>query len=169
MPAECPPSALEEEGREEEGRGDLPTNVGCPPEEPADDPEPMKPNSPVCPQQEIIAEYHRILPELAPVRVWNKYRRDLLRSRWKEDKQRQNLEWWTGYFASVRSCPFLLGQVESDDKGPFLADLEWLIRPKNMPKVLEGKYRARAPAVRQLSKAGMRTAEAAQQFAGGAS
>ena len=38
----------------------------------------------------------------------------------------------------IRDCPFLLGQ-----KGNWLIDFDWFIRPNNFPKVLEGKYKER--------------------------
>jgi hypothetical protein len=88
-----------------------------------------------CPQKEIVSLYHKILPELTPVKVWTPKRASFLRSRWKEAKERQALEWWKGYFEGVRDMPLLMGQ-----KNDFKADLEWLIRPNNMPKVIEGKY-----------------------------
>lgn len=102
--------------------------------------------NPVCPQREIVALYHEILPELPEVRVWDEGREKLLRSRWREAKERQTLDWWRGYFEFVRRCPFLLGQVQSAHRDPFLADLEWLISPKNFRKVLEGKYQQREAA-----------------------
>lgn len=86
-----------------------------------------------------------MLPELTRMRSWEGDRQTLLRSRWREDKSRQNLDWWRGFFGTVRRSPFLLGQEASGDRAPFLADLEWLIRPKNFRKVLEGKYLPRRP------------------------
>lgn len=97
-----------------------------------------------CPHSEIIAAYHEILPALARVRTWDADRQRLLRTRWREDKARQSIEWWRDYFAYVLSCPFLMGEVKARDGPPFMADLEWLIRPKNFRKVIEGKYENRA-------------------------
>lgn len=115
-----------------------------------------------CPHQEIIAEYHRILPGLMVIRDWTPQRQKLLRSRWAENQERQELAWWTRYFESVRASPFLMGQNE---KG-WQADLEWLIRPSNMPKVIEGKYMDRGGGnIKPLSSAGVKTAAAAQRFA----
>ena len=98
---------------------------------------PPRHKTPKCPHQEIIALYHELLPELPPVKVWNRHRRQLLQARWREDRARQSLDWWREYFALVRASPFLLGRGGAE----FRADLEWLIRPRNMPKVLEGRYR----------------------------
>jgi len=97
-----------------------------------------EPSGSVCPHQEIIALYHEVLPELPPVKVWTDERQKLLRQRWKESTERQNPEWWRTYFEKVRGSPFLMGK-EKD----FRADLEWIIRPRNMPKILEGRYENR--------------------------
>ncbi|ALN84931.1 hypothetical protein LC55x_1641 [Lysobacter capsici] len=41
----------------------------------------------------------------------------------------------------------MIGQKDpSPDREPFLATLEWLVRPKNFAKVIEGNYRPRARA-----------------------
>ncbi|MFZ2445720.1 MAG: hypothetical protein WAW37_05140 [Syntrophobacteraceae bacterium] len=89
-----------------------------------------------CPHQAIIDLYHEILPELTRIQEWTPARQSLLRTRWKEKKERQNLAWWREFFEQkVRASDFLMGR-----KKDWQADLEWIIRPKNFPKVLEGKY-----------------------------
>jgi len=95
---------------------------------------------PKCPHKAIVAEYHRILPELSRILEWTPFRQRTLQGRWREKKERQNVSWWVQYFQLVRECPLLMGQIEDKD---WRADFEWLIRPKNMPKVLEGRYRGR--------------------------
>ncbi len=91
--------------------------------------------SPICPHQKIVNAYHEILPELTRIKEWNETRRKLLKKRWSDDIKRQNLKWWEGYFEYVRKSPFLMG-----DKTDFHADLEWLIKPSNFTKVIEGRY-----------------------------
>ncbi len=98
---------------------------------------------PPCPHQEIIALYHAELPELDAVRVWNDQRRKSLRARWREDAERQSLDWWKGFFAYVRECPFLVGRQHNPNASPFYATLEWLIAPRNFVKVIEGRYKPR--------------------------
>ena len=90
---------------------------------------------PPCPHQAIVAIYHDVLPELRAVKVWNSTREKRLRARWREDKARQNLDWWRKYFESVRASDLLMGR-----KGDWSADFDWLICPTNMAKVLEGRY-----------------------------
>ena len=94
-----------------------------------------KPDSTHCPHEDIVKLYHQELPELNQVRVWSDARKSLLARSWKADKERQSLEWWKSYFAYVKTNPFLMGQ-----KTDFQADLEFLVKPANVIKVIEGKY-----------------------------
>lgn len=94
---------------------------------------------PPCPHQEIINLYHEILPMCRRVKVWSDKRKKYLGSRWREDKERQNLGWWKEYFEYVKTSPFLVGNATN-----FQADLEWLVRPENLVKVIEGKYEGNA-------------------------
>lgn len=91
---------------------------------------------PNCPHKEIIAAYHEILPELNAVKVLTQEREKWLRTRWREDKKRQSVQWWRQYWQLVRKCPFLMGQ----NGNSWRADFSWLIRPNNFAKVYEGKY-----------------------------
>jgi hypothetical protein len=94
-----------------------------------------------CPHQSIIALYHEVLPMCPPVKIWNKARRAFMRQRWRESPNRQDLDWWRRYFGYVAESPFLTGMANpAPGRLPFLADLEWLVRPGNMAKVIEGKY-----------------------------
>lgn len=89
-----------------------------------------------CPHKEIISLYHAILPTLPKIKNWTEARKKMLKGRWSEDKERQNLEWWKEYFKLVASSDFLLGRSGQS----FQANLEWLITPKNFTKVIEGNY-----------------------------
>lgn len=95
---------------------------------------------PPCPHERIVAAYHEILPELRQVREWNETRRRLLGRRWSESHKRQSLDWWREFFGYVRKSDFLMGKTTGRDGRPFDCDLEWLIRPVNFAKVVEGKY-----------------------------
>jgi hypothetical protein len=89
----------------------------------------------VCPHQKIIDKYHEILPSLPMVKKWPDHLQKILRTRWKEDSERQSIEWWAKFFEYVKISPFLMGK-----KSDFLADLEWLIRPRNFTKIANGRY-----------------------------
>lgn len=95
---------------------------------------------PKCPHNEIVSLYHEILPELPKVRVWSEERQKKLRARWREDEQRQNLDWWKGLFEYIRNCPWLMGEVEGANGRTFEMDLEWVVNKSNMIKIIEGKY-----------------------------
>lgn len=95
----------------------------------------------VCPHEKIIALYHEVLPMCPQVRIWHRSRRAYLQARWCEDVKHQNLDWWRHYFDYIKQSKFLTGGVPGrDQQQPFVADLEWLVRPTNFTKVIEGKY-----------------------------
>lgn len=94
-----------------------------------------------CPHVEIVAAYHELLPMCTAVRTWPEHRRAFLRQRWRESEKRQSIGWWRKFFAYVAESRFLTGRGEaSPGRDPFVADLEWLVRPQNFAKVIEGKY-----------------------------
>ncbi len=104
-----------------------------------------KPATPGCPHQEIIALYHELLPMCPRVKIWNETRQGYLRARWRDNEKHQSLDFWRGYFTYASKSKFLTGQVQGrPGMPPFVADLEWLIRPENFAKVLEGKYEREA-------------------------
>ena len=89
-----------------------------------------------CPQSQIVDLYHKVLPELPPVKVWSEERQKQLAARWKEEPKRQNIEWWQRYFDYVRESSFLMG----NGKDKWQPNLEWLLRKSNLINVIEGKY-----------------------------
>lgn len=105
---------------------------------------------PPCPHEDIIKLYHELLPHAPTVRLWTDTRKRYLTARWREDKKRQNLDWWRKLFGYVAKSDFLCGRVEptGSRKGqaPFVANLEWIIRPSNIVKIIEGNYENRGPA-----------------------
>ena len=89
----------------------------------------------------IVSAYHEHCPDLPRVLAWNDKRDRALKSRIRENAARQELSWWVEFFKFVSRSRFLTGQAEpKDDRPPFKADLEWLLSPSNMTKVVEGKY-----------------------------
>lgn len=90
------------------------------------------------PYAAILALYHENLPQLRAVEVLNDLRRRLVRARWRENP---DLAHWRKYFRYVSTSGFLTGKVQlRKDEPPFEADFEWLMRPTNYAKVIEGKY-----------------------------
>ncbi|WP_291329032.1 hypothetical protein [Desulfovibrio sp. UCD-KL4C] len=94
------------------------------------------PKIPNCPHEAISEAYNRTLPMLPQVKMLTDSRKNTLRAAWKANKARQSLDWWEAYFKLVLQCPFLLGQ-----KNDFKAGFDWLLKPGNMVKVLEGNFR----------------------------
>ncbi len=117
------------------------TNI-CPPD--------GGPVLPDCQHQGVIDLYHQQLPTLRRVEVWNAARQGYLRQRWREvaaelgkDKPISAsavLDWFNDFFGYIQKSRFLVGKVNSKDGRAFTADLEWILKPSNFAKIVEGKY-----------------------------
>ena len=109
-----------------------------------------EPKIPDCQHSEVISLYHQHLPTLRKVEVWNAARQGYLRQRWREvatelaqTKQidvNDVLAWWADFFKHIAQSKFLTGRVNSKDGRAFAADLEWILKPSNFAKIIEGKY-----------------------------
>lgn len=90
---------------------------------------------PPCPVKRIVSLYHTILPELPKCRAVEGVATNI-KSRWREKKVRQNLEWWTSLFENrIRTSDFLMGR-----KTDWNANLQWIVGPVNLAKILNGQY-----------------------------
>jgi hypothetical protein len=100
------------------------------------------------PYKQIVELYHRICKSLPRVKVLNETRKRLIRARWKEHP---DMSFWEEYFKRVEASDFLCGRSEpSGGRPPFMADFEWLIRPSNFVKVIEGRYDNRQAVDRKI-------------------
>ena len=105
---------------------------------------------PDCQHQGVIELYHQFLPTLRKVEVWNSTRQGYLRQRWREVAEElaqekpietaHVLNWWAEFFQHIGKSKFLTGKVNSKDGRAFTADLEWILKPSNFTKIIEGKY-----------------------------
>ena len=102
---------------------------------------------PDCRYAELIETYHVALPMLPRFEVLSDLRKGYIRSRWREVcsefklTQKEALHWFRGYFDQVAESEFLTGRSPTNkDRNPFVADLEWLTKPNNFAKVIEGRY-----------------------------
>lgn len=95
---------------------------------------------PPCPHQEIIDLFHAECPFASQIREWTPARQQALRTRWREKKGRQNLDWWRKFFAYVATSDFLSGRTSSNGRKPFQLSLDWLLKSGNFVKVIEGRY-----------------------------
>jgi hypothetical protein len=105
---------------------------------------------PGCNHQAVIDLYHEHLPTMRRVEVWNDQRAGYLRQRWREVAAelaqegeitpKDVLTWWKEFFQHIDKSQFLTGRVNQKDGRAFTADLEWIVRPSNFAKIVEGKY-----------------------------
>jgi len=95
------------------------------------------------PYQKLVDLYHQLCPSLPKVKMLNETRRRLIRARWREHP---DMDFWVNFFKRVEASDFLCGRVPPrGDRPPFIADFEWIIRPNNSVKILEGRYDNRKP------------------------
>lgn len=98
-----------------------------------------EPPPPDCPYGEIVSIYHAKLPMCPKVEKLTPARKGYIRARWREDLK--TLEAFGNYFDDVAKSRFLTGRAAgTGDRPPFIADIDWLMRPSNFVKVAEGKY-----------------------------
>ena len=105
---------------------------------------------PSCNHQGVIDLYHKHLPTLRRIEVWNETRKGYLRQRWREvgdelakTKEIQSsdiLGWFAEFFEHINQSKFLTGRVNDKSGRSFVADLEWILKPSNFAKIVEGKY-----------------------------
>ncbi len=118
--------------------------------------------TPDCPHNEIVSLYHQFCPALPRVRDWTDIRQKALRQRWRESRERQRIEFWHDFFGKVSRSPFLCGVNDRS----WTADIDWLLKPANFQKVIEGKYEVRA--VERFSKTTQANIRAGLEFINGA-
>jgi len=105
---------------------------------------------PSCNHQGVIDLYHKHLPTLRRIEVWNETRKGYLRQRWREvadelakTKEIQSSDilcWFAEFFEHIGTSKFLTGRVNDKSGRSFVADLEWILKPSNFAKIVEGKY-----------------------------
>ncbi|AMR80227.1 hypothetical protein A2G96_05720 [Cupriavidus nantongensis] len=96
---------------------------------------------PACPHSEIVELYHEILPMCPSIRDWTKARQTNLRARWNEEAKRQNLDYWQRFFTYIAESDFLTGRSKTQEgRKPFVASLDWIVKPENFTKIREGRY-----------------------------
>lgn len=96
-------------------------------------------NSPAVAVQEIIDLYHLYLPFATKVRELTKTRIGHLFQRLKDHP---DLKWWENLFKNnIATSPFLRGEIPPrDGYKQFKLNIDWLINPTNLAKIIEGMY-----------------------------
>lgn len=98
--------------------------------------------------EEVISEYHRLLPDLPKCVALTDKRRTMLRARCREkislDGKTQDpstLEFWQKFFTFVGESKFLMGQTPpSQGRKRFIADIDFLLSPQGFARIIDGKY-----------------------------
>jgi len=93
-----------------------------------------------CPHDEIRLLYAELLPSCTQPKIWNGTRQQNLRSRWREDKKRQTLDYWKRLFNYISQSDFLMGKVSGSNGKAFQLGLDWIVKAENFNKIIEGKY-----------------------------
>jgi len=103
---------------------------------------------PDCPYDTIVDAYHDACPALARAEIISTARRAAIKARWREVcandhlDSAQGIELFRSYYAIVGRSKFLLGKVNPrpGQQQPWRASFDWLLKPANFVKVLEGTY-----------------------------
>lgn len=96
---------------------------------------PPKPKSNPTPYQDIYEIFISIcssLPKIQEPKDWAKSRRDCIASRWKEHP---DIGFFHDLFHRVQESDFLSGRVK-----PVNIGFDWIFKPANLQKILEGNY-----------------------------
>lgn len=102
---------------------------------------------PRCPTQEIVDAFHKALPMLPQVAVLNGPRKQAIAARWRDvvttDKldREGGIKFFQWYFEHAAGSSFLTGRgaARQGDRA-WKAGFDWLLRPANFAKVIEGNY-----------------------------
>lgn len=87
-------------------------------------------------QPEEVLQKWNALPGVKPCKALVPTIRDRIQCRIKEQPR---TVWWTELFEQVAKSKFLTGRIAGKD-GAFHASLDWVLRPKNLDKILAGNY-----------------------------
>ena len=106
-------------------------------------------HAPPTPIAEIIETYHQALPMCPRMVVRNATRDSHITGRWKQifadgkaTDRADGIAFFRDFFEHAAKSKFLTGRAQPRDKNraPFVADLDWLMRPSNFANTIEGKY-----------------------------
>lgn len=98
------------------------------------------PAKPQIPYKKILETFHEKLPALPRTEKLTEKRRRYIKRLWVEDSL-PDLENWINFFGYISQSDFLMGRSNPiGDRKPFRATLEWITKPENYVKILEGNY-----------------------------
>lgn len=104
------------------------------------DPGPPAPNPPI-PYAEVMEMYNTTCPTMPRARLTDQ-RRKAIRARWFECQRVGDvpLTWFANLFGKAAASDFLAGRKTGSGNSTWRCTFDWLIGPKNAPKVVEGNY-----------------------------
>lgn len=113
------------------------------------DAETTRSRAPACPTEELVGLWHEVCaPPLPTVGVLSPVRKRALASRWRDVcadahfDRAAGLDWFRWMLSErVADSDFLMGRKPGrNSKEPFRASLDWLMKPTNFAKVVDGNY-----------------------------
>lgn len=116
-----------------------------PPQESQTGQKPKKPGIPPCPYSEITALYNEILHSdgMTECRGLSNTRMGYINRLWKDPKDPSigpDLARWRKFFEYVTTLDFVMGRRASPGRKPLKANIEWITKPENYLKIVEGMY-----------------------------
>lgn len=109
-----------------------------------------------CPVGTLVDLYHECMPLNPQVKVLNDARKKAIRQRWKEaaamdckpfgyTTRSAGLAAWREFFMICAESDFLTGKAPAQPgKPPFVADIDFIMKPSSFAKTLENKYHREA-------------------------
>ncbi len=85
---------------------------------------------------EALKEKWNTIPGIKPCKAIGPTIRTTIRARLKEHPEG---DWWDELFQQIGASDFLCGRKNGRD-GPFIASLDWVLKPKNLDKIRAGNY-----------------------------
>jgi hypothetical protein len=109
------------------------------------------PARPAVPYDELVALYNKCCPDLIQalpfeslLKASAEERRHAIAIRWRE---KPDMSWWETLFKRIGQSPLLGGKVPGKDGAqPFKASFDWILKPTNLKKILEGNFDNRSGA-----------------------
>ena len=96
-----------------------------------------KEQTPRVPYQKVIDLYNEICTALTKAAKLSEARKKAIRARFEDG---YTLEDFRKAFTAAQASEFLTGQKPSKDHPNWRADFDWLLKDRNLPRVMEGLY-----------------------------
>jgi len=105
-----------------------------------------------CPYQAIIDLYHEAMPDNPKCKILSKSRKAAIKARWTEaakltckpfgySTRDEGLKAWRAFFEVCSDSDFLTGKAPgTSGRPPFIANIDFLMKPESFAKTLENRY-----------------------------